>query len=273
MTARQSHMLDVTGARLYYEVRGSGPTLLLIPGSNGDAGLYDAMADLLADHHTVISYDRRGFSRSPIQQERQAGWIETHTEDARRLLHAVAGGPSHVFGSSAGAVIGLALISRHPQQITRLVAHEPPLAELLPDAMQWRAFFQDVSTTYQSQGADAAMRKFMTGIGMDTAQRPLDPDPELISRISGNVHTILTQEVPNAPSHRPDLTALDAHHTRITLAGGRDSRDHFPYRPAATLAARWNQKITDFPGDHTGYWSHPAEFASTLVDAMGSLAL
>ncbi|GAA4616064.1 alpha/beta hydrolase [Actinoallomurus liliacearum] len=269
MAARESHILDVPGARLYYEVRGSGPTLLLIPGSNGDAGFFDGMADLLASHYTVLSYDRRGFSRSPAQEEWQAGWIETHTEDARLLLDATAA-PAYVFGSSAGAIIGLALISRHPQKVIKLVAHEPPLAELLPDASQWRTFFHDVVATHQSQGADAAMRQFMTGIGVDTAQRPAEPDLELIGRMSKNFHTILTQEVPNAPSHRPDLAALDAQHTRITLAGGHDSHDHFPYRPAVTLADRWDQQVIDFPGDHLGYWPHPAEFAAALINALGT---
>jgi pimeloyl-ACP methyl ester carboxylesterase len=268
MATLQSDMLDVAGARLYYEVRGSGPALLLIPGSNGDAGFYSGLADLLADRYTVISYDRRGFSRSLVQQDPLAGWAETHTEDAHRLLEAVAGGPAHVFGSSAGAVIGLALISRHPRQVTRLVAHEPPLAELLPDAPRWRAFFAEVSTTYQTQGVEQAMRMFMTGIGLDTAGRPSVIDPELIGRMPGNVHTILTEEVPNAPRYHPDLDALDARHTRITLAGGRDSRAHFPYQPAVTLAARWHQKVVDLPGDHTGYWSHPAEFAAALADVL-----
>jgi pimeloyl-ACP methyl ester carboxylesterase len=268
MVTRRCDTLDVSGARLYYEVRGSGPSLLLIPGSNGDAGFYAALADLLAEHYSVISYDRRGFSRSPIQQRRPVGWADAHTQDARQLLDAVGASTAYVFGSSAGAVIGLDLISRHPQQVTRLIAHEPPLAELLPDAPQWRTFFQDVSTTYQTRGAGPAMQKFITGIGMDTAERPPHIDPELMSRMSGNIHTILTQEVPNAPSYRPDLAALDAQHTRITAAAGRASRAHFPYRPAAALAARWNQTTTEFPGDHTGYWSHPDEFAAALVDAL-----
>jgi pimeloyl-ACP methyl ester carboxylesterase len=266
-TVVASDMLEVDGARLHYEVRGSGPALLLIPGSNGDAGFYAALADLLADRYTVISYDRRGFSRSPVQRDSRAGWAEAHTEDANRLIETVAGGPAHVFGSSAGAVIGLALISRHPRQVTRLVAHEPPLAELLPDAVRWRTFFAEVSATYEAQGVEPAMRMFMTGIGLDTAGRPPHIDPELIGRMPGNVHTILTEEVPNAPRYHPDLAALDAQHTRITLAGGRDSRAHFPYQPAAALAARWHQKVIDFPGDHTGYWSRPTEFAAALADA------
>ncbi len=206
---------------LYYEVHGSGPALLLIPGSNGDAAFYAELADLLADRYTVINYDRRGFSRSAGAPAPRAGWAETHAEDARQLLDAVAGGPASVFGSSAGAIIGLELISRHPQLVTRLIAHEPPLAELLPDATRWRTLFHDVVTTYQQHGAEPAMRMFMAGTGTDTVDRPPHVDAGLISRMPGNVPTILTQEVPNATSYRPDFAALDAQCARITLAGGR----------------------------------------------------
>lgn len=120
--------LRVPGGRPHYEVRCSGPALLMVHGGNGDAGLFSAVADLLADDHAVITYDRRGFSRSTLDGPFPASWNDTHADDARRPLETVAGGPAGVFGSSAGAVVGLALVSRHPG----LVAHEPPLAEVLP---------------------------------------------------------------------------------------------------------------------------------------------
>ncbi len=268
MITRRCDTIEVDGARLYHEVRGSGPALLLIPGSNGDAGFYAALADHLAERYTVISYDRRGFSRSPIQQRRPTEWVDTHSQDARRLLDAMGTGPAYVFGSSAGAVIGLDLISRYPQQVTGLIAHEPPLAELLPDAARWRTFFQEVSTAHHTEGAGPAMRMFMTGTGLDATEQPTRADPELIGRMTGNIHTILTEEVPNAPSYRPDLVALDAQHARITPAVGRVAPDRFPCRPATVLAARWNRTPAEFPGDHTGYWSHPTEFADALLDVL-----
>jgi pimeloyl-ACP methyl ester carboxylesterase len=270
MAVRHTHTLHVPGGRLHYEVRGRGPALLLIPGSNGDAGFFDAVADPLAGRYTVISYDRRGFSRSAQDGPPGTGWSETHTDDARRLLATVADGPSHVFGSSAGAVIGLALISQSPDLVTRLIAHEPPLAEVLPDAAQWRAFFAEVHDTYQRDGAGPAMQTFMTGIGLDTATRPADVDPELAKRLSGNIDFFLRHEVREAPGYRPDLKALDAAQARIVMAGGRDSREHFPYRPGAVLADRWGKRVVDFPGDHTGYWSQPVEFAATMIDALTS---
>lgn len=264
----ETRTLQVPDGRLHYEVRGSGPALLMIPGSNGDAGLYDAVADLLADTYTVITYDRRGFSRSAYEPV-TGDWSDVHTGDAHRLIETVAAGPAYVFGSSAGAVIGLALMSRHPGLVTTLVAHEPPLAEVLPDAAGWRAFFAKVHATYLREGIGPAMRLFMTGIGLDEVERPPGIDPELTGRLSGNLGFFLSHEVRQAPGFRPDLDALDAERARIVMAGGHESRRHFPYRPAATLAARWDTHVVDFPGDHTGYWSRPAEFAATLLDALG----
>ncbi|MEV1167305.1 alpha/beta hydrolase [Nonomuraea sp. NPDC049784] len=269
MPMKQAHTLDVPGARLHYQVRGQGPALLLIPGSNGDADLFDTVAELLAPRYTVISYDRRGFSRSTLNGSfEDDAWGETHVNDARCLLQTVAKGPAHVFGSSAGAVIGLALISQSPGLVTGLIAHEPPLAEVLTDAARWRTFFQQVYDTYRRDGAGPAMQMFMTGIGLDSLQRPADIDPDLIRRLSGNLGFFLDHEVRQAPGHRPDLATLDAQQERIVMAGGRDSRQHFPYRAGLALADRWGKSMIDFPGDHTGYWSDPAGFATTLINVL-----
>ena len=77
-------MATVNGAELYHEVRGDGPPVLLVTGATGDGGHFDALADMLADEFTVISYDRRGNGRSP----RPAAWAGSSlgaiTLEARR---------------------------------------------------------------------------------------------------------------------------------------------------------------------------------------------
>jgi pimeloyl-ACP methyl ester carboxylesterase len=55
----------VNDTTLYYERRGDGYALLFISGATGDAGHWTGVADTLANEHTVITYDRRGNSRSP----------------------------------------------------------------------------------------------------------------------------------------------------------------------------------------------------------------
>ena len=58
---------------LYYEVRGSGPTLLCIMGASGDGAHFNRLAASLANEFTVVTYDRRGNGRSP----RPTAWVRT----------------------------------------------------------------------------------------------------------------------------------------------------------------------------------------------------
>lgn len=127
-------MLSVRGATLYHEIRGTGPTLLLIPGGPMDAAGFAEIAERLADRYTVITYDCRGNSRSPHDGTADDLTVEVLADDAHRLLEAVGSGPAYVLGSSGGATYGLDLVARYPGQVRTLVAHEPPVSCLLPDA-------------------------------------------------------------------------------------------------------------------------------------------
>lgn len=78
---------EVPGARLYYETRGTGPLLLLIPGANGDANLFPPLADLLAAEFTVVTYDRRGYTRSALNGAQDyAHRLETDADDSAAAL-------------------------------------------------------------------------------------------------------------------------------------------------------------------------------------------
>ena len=93
---------------LYYTIRGSGPMLLILQGGAGNADGSEYLANQLAGDFTVVTYDRRGLSRStPIQAERYD--IAAHGDDAARLITALTDEPAFVFGSSIGALIGLEL--------------------------------------------------------------------------------------------------------------------------------------------------------------------
>src|SRR4051812_5598602 len=124
-------MLDVPGARLHYKVCGEGPLLLMLPGGDGDADAADAIAGRLLDAFTVVTYDRRGLSRSPVDEPTRSPGVSTHSDDAHRLLAELTDEPALVFGVSIGALIGLDLVARHPEQVRLLIAHEPPAFDLL----------------------------------------------------------------------------------------------------------------------------------------------
>src|SRR5262245_11422045 len=163
----RSAVLDVSGARLYHELRGSGPVLLLIPGGPMDAGGFTPLAEQLEDRFTVVTYDCRGNSRSPHEGPVEELTVELFAEDARRLLEAVAPEPAFVLGSSGGAIYSLDLVARHPDVIRALVAHEPPVSSLLPDADRWRALNLEVGELSRTGGTFAAIERFggETGLG------------------------------------------------------------------------------------------------------------
>src|SRR5439155_9684601 len=152
--------VKVPGATLYVETQGTGPVLLLIPGGPTDAGMFTDLVGRLADRYTAVAYDPRGHSRSKLEGEPEDIPVALHADDAAAILAAVGDEPAFVYGNSGGATIGLELVARHADLVRTLVAHEPPLMELLPDAERWRSVVNDISETYRAEGVFPAMGKF-----------------------------------------------------------------------------------------------------------------
>jgi pimeloyl-ACP methyl ester carboxylesterase len=263
--------LTVPGASLYYEVRGSGPALLIIPSGNGDAAPFLPLAETLSDEYTVITYDRRGFSRSPLNRPVGDDRISDDAHDIGALLELLADGPAAVFGSSSGAIVALATLERHPDQVRTVIAHEPPLASVLPDAEHWLGFYADLYETYRTDGVDAARKAFRVGMGMDTTTKaprktelPPDELEEMLGRIRRNYVFWFEHELLPYPAYRPDLNLLKSLAGKLVLAGGDTARDGFPYRPNTVLAEHTGNEIVHLPGGHVGYVTHPDEFAVAI---------
>lgn len=269
--------LAVPGASLYYEVRGAGPALLIIPSGNGDAAPFGPLADALADRYTVITYDRRGFSRSPLHQPVDDGQrLAVDALDVHLLLAELTEQPAHVLGSSSGAIVALALLERHPDHVRTLIAHEPPLASVLPDSARWLDFYDAVHDIYRNHGVAAAREAFRDGMGMPAQTRPprgaeLPPTQlaEMLARLRGNQVFWFEHELRTYPAFEPDFAVLKSLSDRLILAGSQTAREHFPYRPNTVLAEHLGVEITHLPGGHVGYVTHPAEFASALATVLG----
>ncbi len=265
-------MLEVPGARLRYEVRGSGPVLLMVHGGMGDAGVFAPVAGLLAGSYTVVTYDRRGNSRSPlVGAGRDAPvLIEQESDDARRLLAAVGGGPAYVLGSSSGAVIGLDLLAGHPDAVARLVAHEPPVLPLLPDGQALVDVVEEVRRLRETDGDEVAMARWAAGLGAgegepDVEFEPgLDFDLELEDRNAGNMARFFEAEALPVVRYRPDLAALDTLADRLLIGVGAESGEQYPARAARALAAATGAPLAEFPSQHWGYLLRPRAFADAL---------
>ncbi|MFI6169658.1 alpha/beta fold hydrolase [Nocardia sp. NPDC051052] len=268
--------LKVPGATLYYEVRGTGPVLLLLPGSGGDAAVFDPIADILAVHFTVVTLDPRGYSRSVLDSAEPVDQlVAVQRDDAYRLLEALtpAGEDAYVFGGSGGAVIALDLLTHHPERLRLVIAHEPPCFAVLADAAEQTAFVDEVYTLFRTEGVAAAGARFMEGIGV--TMKPM-PDPaelppraaEMTRRLYANAALMLANELRPITSYLPDEPALATRTDRLILAAGQETRGHLPHRPAATLATSLHLPLTEFPGGHSGFTEAPVPFAAQLLDLL-----
>ena len=277
MTPTTVDTLPVPGASLYYKVQGSGPLLLMLQGGDGDAEGSDGVAAHLIDRYTVVSYDRRGLSRSKLDSpEAIPVGLATHGEDAHRLLEALTSEPAFVFGSSIGALISLDLVARHPEQVHTLVAHEAPTPELLTSAERTAAegFQKDIEETFRREGAAAAMKKFMVVAGDFNDREPDVQLPQPNPQRAANLEFFLAHDAPAVRLYRLDIAALTAAATHIVVGAGLTDREAWTHHCASALAERLGAKLAEFPGGHNGYALHPRAFAARLdeilTDAMGS---
>ncbi|MEV0713692.1 alpha/beta hydrolase [Asanoa sp. NPDC050611] len=271
---------DVPGAGLYHEVRGTGPTLLLICGGVYDAAGYAGLARALADRYTVITYDRRGNSRSPLDGPDAPQSLPEHADDAAALLDHLADGPAYVFGNSSGGIIGLDLAARRPGLVRKLVVHEPPLFDLLPEHAAHLAMIDEVERTFAAEGPAAANAVLQRALDMGPADEderapgggPAEaPDPETLAmfgRLEKNFAFFVGYEVPPFARYVPDYATLRDGAVPIVPAAGEASVGQPPHRAAYALGERLGTATAPVPGDHGGFGQQVPAFAARLDELL-----
>lgn len=262
----------VPGANLYYQLRGSGPMLLMIAGGSGGANGFDSVASYLETTYTILTYDRRGYSRSPLDEEGETTPIEIRTlgDDTHRLLAALTCEPVWVFGSSLGALIGLDLVMNHPEQVRLLVAHEPPLSQLLAD--KDRPSQRLLSRSDETPEDTIARFAASLGISRDgirqAARKQAGNDETWNERKNSNAKFFLEREAPAVGRYRIDFNELKAATAKLLFVGGTAGREYFPYQSAKRAAEIVGKPLVEFPGHHAGFAEHPEEFALRLREVL-----
>jgi pimeloyl-ACP methyl ester carboxylesterase len=279
--------LEVPGTILSYDVRtseaGTEPPLLIIGSPMGASG-FATLAGHFPDR-TVVTYDPRGAERSPRTDGAAESTPDEHADDLHRLIAALSAGPVDVFASSGGAVNALALVARHPEQVRTLVAHEPPVWQVLPDRVAGLAAAVDIHETYLRDGSGPAMAKFIALVSFegpfpaDYARRPA-PDPAMFGLSSeddgSRSDPLLGQNMISCSHYQPDVEALRAAPTRIVLAVGEESGKVMTGRATVALAERLGLEPVVFPGGHAGFLGgeygqtgQPDAFAARLREVLG----
>jgi pimeloyl-ACP methyl ester carboxylesterase len=288
MTQPTTHTLDVPGATLTYDVRTADspdPVLFLI-GSPMGAGGFGTLASHFPDR-TVVTYDPRGVERSVKADPLSPSTPDEHADDLHRIIGELGGGPVDLFASSGGAVNALALVARYPADVRTLVAHEPPLAAILPDREGAMAVTQAIGDTYQRSGFGPAMAQFIAVVShqgpmtLDFAAQPA-PDPAMFglpTEDDGNrTDPLLGQNITTCTHYEPDFEALRAAPTRIVLAAGVESEGQMAHRGAVAAAERLGTEPVRFPSDHGGFLGgeygqagDPDAFAAKLREVLAEV--
>jgi pimeloyl-ACP methyl ester carboxylesterase len=265
----------------HYDVRGSGPLLLVIPGGAGHPMGLDGAVARLSERFTVVTYDPLGLSRGPLDGPVEDQRVEVWSDRAHQLLDSLLpdGESAYVFGSSSGGIVALDLLARHPERLRRVVAHEPPSIGVLPDATRQRAMITEVYEIYRAEGVAAAAARLSAGL----EGRSWEPGPRPASAVAdGGESARNTQNTPMDiflghvlrpfTSHALDLDALRVLSSRLVLGAGSDSRGQLPFRTAALLAELSGGGFLEFPGGHLGVLQHPVAFADRLTEALDPVA-
>ena len=254
--------VTVNGTELYYEIRGTGPPVLLIMGAMGDGGHFDAFADLLADGFTVVTYDRRGNGRSPVPRGWQTTSPEEQADDAAALLNVLGTGPAAVFGTSSGGNFALCLMIRHPGWVRGAILHDPGLYALVDDFDAVRAPVRAlVQEATEAGGPSAAVERFWCYIAGDDGWSRLSP--VLRERLRATAGTLFGVELGTYELYLPDDETLASISGRVRLLVSEDGLPVFA-EIAGPLGQRLGVDVATTPGTHATYHEHPNELAEIV---------
>ena len=284
-----THVLDRPEADIVYDVHGPLPTAdgrppLFMIGQPMDASGFGTLKSHFPDR-TVVTYDPRGLGRSERKDGRVENEPELQADDVHAVIEALGAGSVDMFASSGGAVTALALVAAHPDDVTTLVAHEPPLIPVLPDAAAAERARAGVRDTYEAKGRGPGMAAFIAmtswqGEFADEYFAQPAADPALFGMPTEDDGSrddpLLSDRSWAVTSYRPDVDALAAAPTRVVIAVGEESLNTFTGRTSVATAELLGQQTTVFPSHHGGflggefgYAGQPEAFASRLRDVLG----
>lgn len=280
----ETKVLPVDGAEITYDVHGplppaDGRPVLLMFGQPMDASGFRALAARFPDR-TVVAYDPRGLGRSTRSDGRTDNTPTTQAEDLHALITALGTGPVDAFGSSGGAVTGLQLVTAHPEDVRTLVAHEPPITGVLPDAAAADRASKQFREAYQAKGWGHGMAGFMAlgsweGEFTDEYFARPAPDPAMFGMPTEDDGSrddpLLSDRSLAVVDYQLDVDALHAAPTRIVVAVGEETGNTYTARTGHGTATALGQEATIFPSHHGGFlggefgWpGKPDEFAVKL---------
>jgi pimeloyl-ACP methyl ester carboxylesterase len=278
----QTGYVMTEGDNLYYEVRGQGQPLIMIPGAGGDADRYTPVAEILADDYKVITYDRRANARSSINDP-QNFEISQQSRDVVAVLRAAGETSAFVFGNSSGAVIALDMAKTQPQTIRAVIVHEPPLARVHSKAKKWQGFYASVYASAFRFGSAVAVLRFLLGTGLPVremiqarkdAENPDKKTQEVRISPALTMDVLMKLELLPVTNYLPDTELIRKNGVKVYMAAGQISLDKKRWyaETVSILAEKLGCEMVIFPGHHAAFINAPVEWAAVLRSTLHKAA-
>lgn len=285
MRRRVIGKVETEGDTLFYKITGIGRPLLLIAGGGGDGDFYLPLADELANHYKVITYDRRANARSTMNSPDHFD-ISQQARDALAVLKAAGETAAIVFGNSSGAVIAIEMARLFPDHVAGVIVHEPPIARLHPERDKWRKFFSDCyKAAFKFGGASGAATKFMFGIEVPVMQMTMaqrralrylkgEPKNSGEKRIPSKSATkfFIEQELIKVTDYNPDIEFIKNHKDKYIIAVGTYAvqNNTFLFQISKHFSELIDKPFVVVPGHHGSFMDDISNWAKCLFSMIDS---
>lgn len=261
---------DNQGIKLYFERRGQGDPLILIAGGGGDAGFFTKLAEYLKDTFTVITYDRRGYSRSTRPNANYFN-IQEHVTDIKAILNANGFQKAHIVGNSGGAMIALELAKMMPEISEKIIVHEPPIVKVLPNP---KKYLRLITRTYNIGlrfGSSIASNWFNMSLSLPFSVFKYIPEDfqKRIIQYHNNDQLIFV-ELLSAALYIPDFSQIINNNVDIYLASGKRTMEKNKYYGITSpiIAKKLNCPFVEFPGHHLSFLEHTELWGERLKEIL-----
>jgi pimeloyl-ACP methyl ester carboxylesterase len=265
--------IEVNGVDLYYESQGEGPPLVLVHGSWVDHTNWQETAALLADSYRVITYDRRGHSRS----ERPDGPTRRreNEDDLAALIEALGCAPAHVAANSYGGLIALGLAARRPELLLSVTAHEPPAVStmarsgLTAIADEVNATVREVIAGIAAGETEGPTRRFMEHVALGAGSWEMLPEA-MRATCMANAPAFAAEQR-DADWSSLDLAAVERAPVPVLLTKGDASLPWFALALDCLAEGLPGARTATIAGaGHAPHVSHPAEYAKLVAGFAGA---
>ena len=256
----------INDIELYYELTGDGSdTVVLVHGNWTDHLSWQFVAPALAERHRVLTYDRRGHSRS--ERPATQGCRRLDQDDLAVLIETLDLGPVHLVGNSYGGSISLGLAASRPDLVRSVTAHEPPLLGVVEEYVPLTAELRQVSNLIDEVGEmlragdlEGGARHFIDDVALGPGTWQLLPEDNRRTFVANAATFLDTLGDPHW------LDVPEPNGSPVLLTDGDDSPSWLPSIVSALASTTYHHadRHTFAGAGHVPHLSHPDAFVAVV---------